>query len=238
MIVCSSCLHHNPDPAAYCEACGDRLPESKSCPNCSSPVQDKAHFCGQCGFNLRLSVYSSPAAINAKGTNSDVLLPEPFPPEPILDLALAESGNEASSHLGAEQEQPKSARDTAAGDTPMESVEALNTQIQKQVATLLHLQSDTLIELPESQKDIHLGKPNDRVPPDINMSTFPNAEVVSRVHAVIHVEGAQYFVEDLGSANGTYLNNTPLASGTRYRLRVGDRVSLGKGELVTFIFKI
>ena len=54
---------------------------------------------------------------------------------------------------------------------------------------------------------VYIGKPNDRIPPDINVGVLPNAEVVSRVHAAIHLEGEQCFVEDLGSANGTYVNN-------------------------------
>jgi pSer/pThr/pTyr-binding forkhead associated (FHA) protein len=83
-----------------------------------------------------------------------------------------------------------------------------------------------------------MGKPNDRVPPDIDVSGFPDAEVVSRLHADIRVEGDSYYIEDAGSSNGTYINNTPLPKGNRHRLRQGDRVSLGKGDLVSFLLKI
>src|SRR5258708_4219719 len=50
---------------------------------------------------------------------------------------------------------------------------------------------------------------------------------VSRQHAALIVEGGQVFVADLNSANGTFLNGQPLASGERRRLRAGDRISLG-----------
>ncbi|HBE32086.1 MAG TPA: phosphopeptide-binding protein, partial [Cyanobacteria bacterium UBA11368] len=47
-----------------------------------------------------------------------------------------------------------------------------------------------------------------------------------------------YYIEDVGSANGTYINHTPLPTGNRHRLRPGDRISLGKGDLVTFLFQV
>jgi len=103
---------------------------------------------------------------------------------------------------------------------------------------LLHLQTQTKIELPSHLSVIHLGKPNDQIPPDIDVSGFPNSEIVSRVHADIRVEGDTYYLEDVGSANGTYINHTPLPKGDRHRLRKGDRISLGKGDMVTFLFQV
>ena len=82
-----------------------------------------------------------------------------------------------------------------------------------------------------------IGKPNDRVIPDIDVSGFPSAEVVSRSHASIRIEGDNYYIEDLGSANGTYINHNVLAKGNRHLLHFGDRISLGKGDLVTFVFQ-
>ncbi|WP_427161558.1 FHA domain-containing protein [Aliinostoc sp. HNIBRCY26] len=112
------------------------------------------------------------------------------------------------------------------------------TQLQQITARLVHVQSDREIELPPSLSVIHIGKPNDRIPPDIDVSGFSNSEIVSRVHADIRVEGDAHYIEDVGSSNGTYINNLPLLPGNRHRLRPGDRISLGKGDLVTFLFKL
>ncbi|WP_373537538.1 FHA domain-containing protein [Microcoleus sp.] len=112
------------------------------------------------------------------------------------------------------------------------------TQLQQQSARLLHVQTNTPIELPHSLSVVHIGKPNDLVPPDIDVSGFANSEIVSRVHANLRVEGDACYLEDVGSSNGTYVNNTPLPKGNRHRLRAGDRISLGKGDLVTFLFQI
>ena len=112
------------------------------------------------------------------------------------------------------------------------------TQLQLQKASLLHLQTNTNLEISPDLDVIHLGKPNGQIPPDIDVAGFPDSEVVSRVHADIRVEGDAYYIEDVGSSNGTYINHVPLLRGNRHRLRAGDRIALGKGDLVTFLFQI
>jgi pSer/pThr/pTyr-binding forkhead associated (FHA) protein len=78
----------------------------------------------------------------------------------------------------------------------------------------------------------------EQIPPDIDVSGFPNSDIVSRIHADIRLEGDTYYIEDVGSANGTYINHGTLIKGNRHRLRAGDRISLGKGDLMTFIFQL
>ena len=112
------------------------------------------------------------------------------------------------------------------------------TQLQVQVASLLHIQTDTELSLPQHLAVIHIGKPGGPIPPDIDVSGFPDSAVVSRVHADIRIEGGIYYVEDVGSSNGTYVNHNPLLPGNRHRLRGGDRIALGKEDKVTFIFQM
>jgi pSer/pThr/pTyr-binding forkhead associated (FHA) protein len=110
--------------------------------------------------------------------------------------------------------------------------------LQQQTAKLLHVQTNTLIDLPQNLSVVHIGKPNDRIPPDVDVSGFPNSEIVSRIHSDIRVEGDNYYIEDVGSSNGTYINNLPLLPGNRHRLRPGDRIALGKGDLMTLLFQL
>lgn len=114
----------------------------------------------------------------------------------------------------------------------------LTTQLQQQTVRLLHVQTNTTVDLPQGMSVIHIGKPNDRIPPDLDVSGFPNSEIVSRIHADIRIEGDAYYIEDVGSSNGTYINNLPLSIGNRHRLRSGDRIALGKGDKVTFLFQL
>jgi pSer/pThr/pTyr-binding forkhead associated (FHA) protein len=76
------------------------------------------------------------------------------------------------------------------------------------------------------------------IPPDIDVSGFPDSDIVSRIHADIRAEGGSFYFEDTGSSNGTYINNLPLPAGNRHKLRAGDRISLGKGDKVSFVFQV
>ena len=102
---------------------------------------------------------------------------------------------------------------------------------------LFHTQTNTSIELPANLPVVNIGKPNDSILPDINVSALTNSDVVSRIHAKIWVQGDTYFIEDVGSANGTFINGTKLEPKNRYHLNSLDKINLGKGDLVTFIFR-
>ncbi len=147
------------------------------------------------------------------------------PATPGVPLESVNFNNQAASSV------PKPAQNR-------ESYVASATQLQLQTASLLHLQSNTKIELPLDLDVVHIGKPNGQIPPDIDVAGFPDSEVVSRVHADIRIEGDTFYIEDVGSSNGTYVNHSPLIRGNRHRLRPGDRISLGKGDLVTFVFQL
>jgi pSer/pThr/pTyr-binding forkhead associated (FHA) protein len=55
---------------------------------------------------------------------------------------------------------------------------------------------------------------------------------VSRRHAEIHDVGGQWYVEDLGSRNGTFVDGARVAVGTRCRLRHGSRLGVATAVLV------
>ena len=112
----------------------------------------------------------------------------------------------------------------------------LNTQKRVQ-ARLLHLQTNTLIDLPPNLSVIRIGKANSKWLPDIDVSKLPNSNVVSSLHAEIRGQGNSYFIEDLASDFGTYLNQSRLTALTRYELHWGDRVDLGENQQFTLIFQ-
>jgi ribosomal protein L40E len=257
MIVCPNCTHQNPDGAVQCEACYTPLPATMSCPNCGSTVQVDASFCGQCGFNL--GAISSQVASSATGPPPpvpvasqsglpDLMAPEPLvPPDPIVGVPPVSvpiaAGSNATPDVPVppppipvtnqpqvlEEKVVSPARPKATGPS---------TQLQQTKVQLLHVQTNTALEIPQNLSVIHIGKPNDRIPPDVDVSGFPDSEIVSRIHADIRIEGDSFFIEDVGSSNGTYINNAPLPMGNRHRLRQGDRVALGKGDKVTFLFQL
>lgn len=245
MIVCPNCNHQNPDGAVQCEACYTPLPAMTTCPTCGTSVQADASFCGQCGTNLR-TVAPVPATAVGKSPAPDLDIPDLVAPDPLVSPDLMPIGSEPERYPDPATPDPV-APDPIAPDPvapppvvppPDVAVAPVNrTQLQVPTARLLHVQTNSTIELPGNLAVIHIGKPNDRIPPDIDVSGFPDSEIVSRIHADIRVEGGIYYIEDVGSSNGTYVNNAPLPMGNRHRLRAGDRIALGKGDRVTFLFQ-
>src|SRR5579875_3112226 len=57
---------------------------------------------------------------------------------------------------------------------------------------------------------------------------------ISRRHAEITYANGSYILRDLGSANGTYINDVRLEAGSVHRLAQGDRVQFGKVALFRF----
>ena len=112
------------------------------------------------------------------------------------------------------------------------------TILQLYSAKLIHFPTNQTMEIPNTQVLISIGKPIASLLPDIDVSQFPHAGVVSQRHATIRIERDTYYIQDMGSSNGTYLNQYPLLPGNWYKLRSGDRIDLGKGNLVTFLFEI
>lgn len=103
---------------------------------------------------------------------------------------------------------------------------------------LLHIQSGEEIYFPPDQTTLLLGKLNNTEPPDIDLSELPNSEIISRQHARIYTEAKKYYIEDLGSSNGTYVNNASVGKGERQEITSGDVIALGKEDKVTFMFKL
>jgi pSer/pThr/pTyr-binding forkhead associated (FHA) protein len=56
--------------------------------------------------------------------------------------------------------------------------------------------------------------------------SLPDDTFVSQVHARVFARDGGWWVEDLGSTNGTYLNDGPVTSAMA--VRTGDRVQFGQ----------
>jgi FHA domain/Double zinc ribbon len=246
MITCPSCSHQNPDNATQCESCFTQLPivTTIDCPSCSTPVQSDASFCGHCGFDLR-------AAELASASTMPDAMPEPVPaatgedmstfavdPAAVATIASSPAQSAEFSALGKTEVSPSAGQPIPEpiSEPKPEPAVAAKTTLQR-LASLLHVQTNVKLELPPNLQVIHIGKPNNMIPPDIDVSGFPDSDIVSRVHGDIRFEGNAFYFEDTGSSNGTYINNIPLASGNRHRLQAGDRISLGKGDKVSFVFQ-
>ena len=74
--------------------------------------------------------------------------------------------------------------------------------------------------------------------PDVDLDEDDSEAKVSRRHARIVNHNSQYFIEDLGSTNGTFVNRgRRLLPGKRHMLQNGDEVIVGKTFLKFQILK-
>ena len=86
-------------------------------------------------------------------------------------------------------------------------------------------------EFPLSEEESHIGRwdADGGIFPDVDLDSDDPEAKVSRRHARITRRGGQYYIEDLGSTNGTFVNRgRRLLPGDRQPLRDGDEVIVGK----------
>ncbi len=240
-VACPSCGAAIQANASFCGQCGADLRETATSPSAEVSAPDSTIKTQNFIDPDSESSTGEPSTSESSGSDPDFELPdliEPDPlvsPEPISSAAPPEPAEASPESTSPESTSPESTSPLPSPPSPQPPANA--TQLQTLTARLRQVQTDTLIELPRQLSLIRIGKPNDQTPPDIDVSGFPDSEIVSRVHANLRIEGDVYYVEDVGSSNGTYINGLPLPAGNRHRLRPGDRIALGKGDKVSFVFE-
>ena len=91
-----------------------------------------------------------------------------------------------------------------------------------------------------SDVEAHIGRwdADGGIFPDVDLDTDDPEAKVSRRHARITLTNGQYFLEDLGSTNGTFINRGKrLSPGQRQALCDGDEIIVGKTFLRFHIVK-
>lgn len=99
---------------------------------------------------------------------------------------------------------------------------------------LLVVRTQRLVRLPE-RGAIVLGRAAADIvnPPDVDLTgDSASRAALSHYHAQISGEDGQYWIEDLGSIRGTYVNDHKLAARQKVQLAPDDRLVLGECELV------
>lgn len=90
------------------------------------------------------------------------------------------------------------------------------------------------ISIEHAEVVIGRSHPRDSFIPDIDLNSLnlEEARTASRRHCRIYVNNGNYFIEDLGSMNGTSLNGKWLDAGVVYPLKSGDQVVVGRLLLI------
>lgn len=107
--------------------------------------------------------------------------------------------------------------------------------LERVAARLVILDLEPDLQFPLSAAgEVTIGRidPHRGIRPDIDLSTYDPAARISRRHARITVRGNQFFVEDLGSSNGTLVNGSKrLKPMEPYPLTNGDVIKIGDTTL-------
>ncbi len=99
------------------------------------------------------------------------------------------------------------------------------------------------VTIPETGRQVQLPAASDiligrldaasQVFPQLDLTADGGLEAgVSRRHAKVHHQDGRFLVEDLGSANGTYVNGRRLTSYLPHPIRSGDELRLGRLVLI------
>jgi hypothetical protein len=211
MIICDSCRAENWDGAQFCDECGKPLPrraaarppmQSFKPPSESEPRAGVEQPRRAAPGGTPNGAAGAPGASSPAGENGSravLSFPEASP--------LASSGARAAS--------------AEAGRSPV--VAHARFTINRGLAAGK--------EFPIHEDEAYIGRwdADSGIFPDVDLDADDPEAKVSRRHARITRRGAQYFIEDLGSTNGTFINRgRRLLPGDRQPLNDGDEIIIGK----------
>jgi len=207
------------------------------CTNCGTDNLDGSHYCDECGakltpFGVQTPIYTREASHAEAGTGH-----RPWgeiPPRGAEQVIRRPSSiQEGASGKG-------EARETSAGGQQKPTVPVRPAPTGQQPRGVAPLPKAKLIiarggrvgkEFPILDPESLLGRWDaDRgIFPEIDLDEDDPEAKVSRRHARISYREGQFFIEDLGSTNGTFINRgARLVPGTPYPIRSGDEIIVGK----------
>ncbi|MCC7362436.1 MAG: FHA domain-containing protein [Anaerolineales bacterium] len=136
-----------------------------------------------------------------------------------LHTAFIDTGRTRAMSLGATSPQAEAARAPSAAPTGLKP---------GQLALLIGGAAQALIL--EGRAEYVLGREGqEQVVPDVNLNAYGAREKgVSRVHAALRRDRNQVLLIDLGSTNGTRLNDRSLTAHQAVKVENGDEIRLGK----------
>ena len=123
-------------------------------------------------------------------------------------------------------------------DAPMDAVEGfMDFELPSKGIALINLEDGKPIAVVE-EKVFLLGRRSPELDTQeqlIDLMPYGAIELgISRMHAMIRQTKGGYKITDLGSSNGTWLENQRLTAKQAYPLSSGDRIRLGRLNMLVF----
>lgn len=204
------------------------------CPTCSTSNLDTSRFCDECGSRLaaaRQEIDAQPPAyVPPRPPLAERSVPEIAVP-PMADISTPSKPQISLpriSHAASVDVRPAA---FAYEDVASSGDQAANRNGAAH-AVLIIERGDapgTEFKLVNDESTVGRWDADNGVFPDVDLDAFDSDAKVSRRHARIRRSGGSYFIEDLGSTNGTYVNRgRRLLPGNTETLKDGDEIIVGK----------
>lgn len=184
------------------------------CPTCHNSNKDTSRFCDNCG--TRIAEAAAPAP--------KVEEPPAYVPPPATADAVPRPVSVTS--IGVP---PAVFQDSSEPALAVPQAPGVTGTVH---ATMVIERGDgpgTEFKLVNDNSTIGRWDADHGVFPDIDLDAYDSDAKVSRKHAKVYRSNGSYFIEDLGSTNGTYVNRgRRLLPGTPQQIKDGDEVIVGK----------
>jgi hypothetical protein len=229
MITCVRCNTENLEGSQYCDECGALLAPGGTA-RAKQPITEPT---GEAP-----SLEAAPAALEAMGNvteSSSRMSGQVALAADVSSAAAAVTSmsreDDAPTHDADNNNQHASSAFTSATSFDSTSRAAAAHNNGPHAKLVIHRGRSVGKEFPLSEDEAHIGRwdADGGIFPDVDLDADDPEAKVSRRHARIVLRGGNYFIEDLGSTNGTFINRgRRLLPGDRQPLRDGDEVIVGK----------
>jgi len=198
---------------------------STICPVCQTTIPDGQRDCLNCGYMLgdADSLYIPGASAGDPTPAPEASEAESGPSEPGQGARSAPAATEPSTTI------------EPAWDTGIHSFEPAAASLR-----LKRLGAVTAETIPLHGSRMVVGRFDASAGPvDIDLSSLPGSEAISRRHAELYVEAGAWHVKDLGATNGVFVKRSGSAQfeprlQSPTRLSDGDELAFGN---IAFVFR-
>ncbi len=227
--------------AIYCANCGMELPDGVAfCDACGTPVRGQnAGANASAASNVGGGVAASPNGIGA--TSCPVCGAATLPGEAFCDncgaALLSPTTYTPAPPVGASVQQPVGAPPSYS-QAPMGGTGASYDYAPARAlsASLVITQPPppATIQIP-NRSELIVGRsdPQSNSYPDVDLGPYGGLDLgVSRRHFRLTRNGDHFYLEDLNALNGSIVNGQRIPPYTLHPLRSGDRITLGKMDMI------